>query len=146
MIEMARSYASRETGGAEKASESERSGTSLEIPKAAYQKPLSGYALISVNPKEINDLHLKTNPAMAIKGGAGQTGSRIENAKDYISTQGWNKQKAEAPRVGLTEDGKLSISDGRHRLVASEELGVQKTFIQVPLEQVRLFKRIMSGG
>jgi hypothetical protein len=81
--------------------------------------------------------------------------NRIEKASDYISKYGddnrWiNPKSGERdeyevvfePTLASIYNGKLGVTDGRHRMVALKKLGYTHAYIEVPQDQKNLFSSL----
>jgi hypothetical protein len=47
------------------------------------------------------------------------------------------------PTLASIYDGKIGITDGRHRIIAQKKLGYTHTYIEVPKEQKELFNDVI---
>jgi hypothetical protein len=81
---------------------------------------------------------------------------RIEKAMDYIQKYSednrWINPKTNErmdyevmfePTLASIYDGKIGITDGRHRIIAQKKLGYTHTYIEVPKEQKELFNDVI---
>ena len=109
------------------------------VPREALKPTRPGFELVEVDPKLINDEHQRSSPGQSIRTPGNELSrgdvTRTEQAKKYI--QAGDYREAEPAELGFTEDGKLFFTNGRHRLKASEELGVKSVFVSVPKDQAK---------
>lgn len=113
--------------------------------------------IIFVSPTKLLDRLEKDAPAFNVRNKNNQIGDRVERAKDFIlnyaDDQRWiNPNNGErldynkavfGPSLVEINNGKISFGDGRHRVLAAEELGIDRVAIEVPREQVDLFKDML---
>jgi GNAT superfamily N-acetyltransferase len=109
----------------------------LTIPEEAYRKPAAGFVHVDIDPAKINQAHaddpssLRDPRNQLTSGGR----SRVERAKEFLKEKRWSREGATSPMLGFGENGKLAITDGRHRLLAAEQLGMPSMKAQVPEDQ-----------
>ena len=142
----------------------ELAGVKKELPtmKSMLPKYKLRYSesdtFIIVNIEKLLKQHVLDNPSYAFNNreGADHPG-RIEAAKqfwlDYCNDDRfidfktgdrneYSKVYFEAPLVSI-DYGKLGFSDGRHRVIAMKEIGYKNIIIEIPKEQIELFKNII---
>lgn len=105
------------------------------IDKDSYE-PEFGGQIVMVNPTKILDRLALEKPDEDIRNSSIQLKNgdtpRIEAATSFLlkTEEQRRNEKLKGSRIGL-EDGNLRISDGRHRLVAAERLGIPLVGIEV---------------
>jgi len=109
------------------------------VPREALKPTRSGFELVEVDPKLINDEHQRSSPGESVRNPGNELSrggvTRTQRAKEYI--QAGDYRGAEPAELGYSDSGKLSITNGRHRLKAAEELGARSTFVSVPKAQAK---------
>jgi hypothetical protein len=96
------------------------------------------------------DFYIDVNTTIPFSSG------RITKAIDYISKYAednrWINPKTNErmdyevvfePTLASIYDGKLGVTDGRHRILAQKKLGYTNTYIEVPKEQKELFNNLI---
>ena len=104
--------------------------------------------------------HQKDNPSFSILDKSNQIGNRVEKAKQFIINY-IEDQTAIHPISGgradylgvhhfepsmvyLDYDGKLDFEDGRHRVLAAYELGIQEVPIEVSTNQADDIRNLLN--
>ena len=128
------------------------------IPMERHRKAGTGNVLIKVVPKLINDEIQRTNPIQSLRDGKNEkmiSGvTSTERIKQKMIRGFWkNPEEAIDAAVLKFSDEKyikgqgmgksLDIDNGRHRLKAAEELDLPYSVIEVPKNQVEMFKDMM---
>jgi hypothetical protein len=118
------------------AGEPVRANTNV-VPREKMRAPRAGFRFIEVDPRLVNDEHQRTSPSWSVRNPENELSrggvTRTQLAKNYI--QQGKFDDAEAAEVAIADDGKLFINNGRHRLLAAEQLGAPTATIQVPEDQ-----------
>ena len=110
--------------------------------------------LVFVPINKLLQRHAKDNPSYDVTKKENQIGNRVQKAKEflinYLSDNSFiNPKTRERTRgtkvtyepsvVGLY-GGKLSFEDGRHRVLAAQEMGATAVAVEIPKTQVNTFK------
>ena len=111
-----------------------------------YKVRYKGDKIIFVSPTKILDRLEQDSPSFSIRGGKNQIGNRVQRAKEYI-IKNWNNPDAKKlqryqifePSVVGIYNGIISFGDGRHRILAAEELGIPEVAVEIPRNQEHLF-------
>lgn len=112
--------------------------------------------LIFVDVDKILKRHAEDDPEFEITNKKNQIGNRVAKAKnyinDYINDDRWiNPKTGERsekhydkmtfePSVASFYNGRLGFEDGRHRIMAAKELGLKKISLEIPKNQINIFK------
>lgn len=120
----------------------------------------NGYELIYVDANKLLDKLKNDSPEFDITNKDNQIGNRINKAKEFISNYKDDKRPIH-PKTGERVDylgthsfepsvvsfdmnGKLGFIDGRHRILAAIESGIDKVGIEVPKDQVGMFSELLT--
>jgi len=118
----------------------------MNLRDIRYEVRYKGDKIIFVSPTKILDRLEQDSPSYSIRGGKNQIGNRVQRAKEYI-IKNWNNPEAkkiqrypifEPSVVGIYNDI-ISFGDGRHRILAAEELGIPEVAVEIPRNQEHLF-------
>jgi len=117
----------------------------MDLRKVKYKKRYPSEKIIFVSPTKLLDRLEKDDPEFNVRNPKHQIGNRVERAKEFI-LRNWNNPKSvfEPSIVAInhfnsTGNLKLSFSDGRHRVLAAEELGIPEVAIEIKPSQEKLF-------
>jgi len=118
----------------------------MNLRNIRYKVRYKGDKIIFVSPTKILDRLEQDSPNFSIRGGKNQIGNRVQRAKEYI-IKNWNNPEAKKlqrypifePSVIGIYNGVISFSDGRHRILAAEELGIPEVAVEIPINQEYLF-------
>lgn len=137
--------------------ENEFSGEELTNKKYKLRHPKTN-TIVFVDVDKVLDKHGLDSPEFDIRIKKNQIGNRIDKAKnyikDYIDDDRWIHPKTGKrqdnefskmnfePSVAYINNGKLGFEDGRHRILAAKELGLKTVALEVPKDQVDLFKEL----
>ena len=121
----------------------------MNLRDAKYLTRYKNDVIIFVSPTKLLDRFEMDSPSYSIRGGKNQIGNRVQRAKEYI-LKNWNNPERKKnfknwlyqifqPSVCGIYNGCLSFSDGRHRVLAAEELGIPEVAIEIPKGQEELF-------
>lgn len=121
----------------------------MNLRDAKYLTRYKNDIIIFVSPTKLMDRLEEDSPEFSIRGGKNQIGNRVQRAKEYI-LKNWNNPDAKKntknwfyqifqPSICGIYNGGLSFSDGRHRVLAAEELGIPEVAIEIPRNQEKLF-------
>lgn len=110
-------------------------------PKIEFESPPPGYRNLEIDPRLLDE-DLALDPSLQVlPGGRGAAiPGRYEEVQRFIRTG----KQVEPPKVGVTTEGRLTVTDGRHRLAAMREMGAPKVTVAVPEESVTAFSRRAS--
>ena len=105
--------------------------------------------LIFVSPTKILNKLQNDTPQHDVRKEENQIGDRVEKAKKFI-IDNWNSQNVvfEPSVVGMYkvagsfsgEGNGITFKDGRHRILAAEQLGVPEVAIEIPKTQIDKFE------
>jgi hypothetical protein len=126
----------------------------VKITNDYYPQNIIAY----VDPKELLDRHLIDEPDFSILIKQNQIGNRVEKAKKYLEDylnnpkiiDDYTNQRTNydarfnASVLGIY-NGKLSFTDGRHRVLSAYLLGLKFVPISIPKNQVQIFKESFSS-
>lgn len=114
----------------------------MNLRDVKYRLRHKGDKIIFVDPTIILDR--LENTWQNIRNSNNQIGGRILKAKEFI-LKNWDNPRAkilpmfEASVVGIYNGG-ISFEDGRHRILAAEQLGIPEVAIEIPRRQEPLFE------
>ena len=102
-----------------------------------------------VDPKKVLDAAAAYNPDRDIRNPENQLkrgeAPRVELAKKFLIDNAGKPQSLEASEVGINDDGGLGIHDGRHRMLAAEQLGIAQVGIEVKAEDAAKYDQFKAG-
>jgi len=116
----------------------------MDLRKVKYIKRYPGEKIIFVSPTKLLDRLEKDDPEFNVRNPKHQIGNRVERAKEFI-LKNWNNPKSifEPSLVSINKfssgELKLSFGDGRHRVLAAEELGLPEVGIEIKPSQEKYF-------
>jgi DNA repair protein RadC len=152
---------SSETGSETKADEKEKVDSHIDLSKVEYkQRYPKTHEIVFVDPSKVLDRLGKDDPGYDVQVKSNQIGDRVKKAKEFILNYAkdnrWinpktglrsESMKAEfEPSIAQINNGRISFEDGRHRILASKELGLKKVAIELPKGQVEQFKKDFQAG
>lgn len=125
-----------------------------ELLDKKYTPRYDNNKIIFLDPDKLLTQHTIDDPDFAIINKKNQIGNRVEKAKEfllkYLHDDSWehpvSKKRSPStkvtfePSIAHIYDDKLSFTDGRHRILAAKELGLKLVPVEVPKDQVELFK------
>jgi N12 class adenine-specific DNA methylase len=100
--------------------------------------------VIFVPTQKLLDRHKQDAPSYDIQDKSNQIGGRLKGAIEFISNLLKNKKQAYIPSYVYFENNKIGFQDGRHRVLAAKELGINTIPIEVPKKQAEEIKKIFS--
>jgi hypothetical protein len=118
----------------------------MTLRNLKYKLRYKNEKIIFVNPTILLDMLEKTS--YGVRQPSGQIGNRVQRAKEYILKY-WDDPRAKKfpmfePSVvgiyGSPGHEYVSFSDGRHRVLAAEELGIPEVAIEIPRNQEKKFE------
>ena len=107
------------------------------IDNAEYQKRHKNNQLLRLSIEKMLNAQKKGN-GFDVERGKNEIGNRIDKAKIFLESKPFQLE----PSVVYLYEGKLSFEDGRHRLIAAQELGATHAYFEVPKDQVSEFNKI----
>lgn len=126
----------------------------IDLTKVEYElRYPKDNEVVFVDPSMVLNRLAKDEPDYDVQNKKNQIGSRVQKAKDFIKNYAndarWiNMRTGErseslkakfAPSIAQINNGKISFEDGRHRILAAKEMGIEKVAIEVPKGQVEQF-------
>jgi len=119
----------------------------MNLRDVKYKMRYKNSKIIFVSPTKLLDRLEMDSPSYAIRSGKNQIGDRVKRAKEYI-LKNWDNPEAKKrqrhyifePSIVGIYNGCLSFSDGRHRVLAAEELGIPEVAIEIPRSQEKYFE------
>ena len=121
----------------------------INLNNKKYRIKDPNWVLIFVSPTKILNKLQNDSPQHDVRKEENQIGNRVEKAKKFIINH-WNDQNVEfePSRVGLYkiagsfsgEGYGITFHDGRHRILAAEELGIPEVGIEIPKNQIDKFE------
>lgn len=118
------------------------------------------HKVIFVSPEKLLKIHGEHQPDFDVRNKKNQIGNRVEKAKQYIidynKDQRWihpiKKTRSnstfvnfEPSVVEINLNNKIGFIDGRHRVLAAYELGIDKVPIEVPKDQADKIYNIINS-
>ena len=117
----------------------------IDLRKVKYKKRYPGEKIIFVSPTKLLDRLEKDDPEFNVRNPKYQLGNRVGRSKEFI-LKNWDNPKVifEPSIVSInyfnsTRELKLSFGDGRHRILAAEELGIPEVGIEIKPSQEKYF-------
>lgn len=108
----------------------------IDLTDKEYTPKRKGNIVVFVDPKKILDQADIDDPDYSIRRKENRIGNRVETAKEYLDKHGREVgSDMFSPSIVSINKGKISFEDGRHRILAAEELGINAVPIEVPAEQ-----------
>lgn len=108
--------------------------------------------IVFVSPKKILDRLAQDSPDFDIYNPENRIGNRLGKATDYLNKYLKNDKRIDIltgdrtndtvvfePSIASIYDGKLSFTDGRHRILAAYNLGIPEVAVEVPSDQESYF-------
>jgi hypothetical protein len=103
---------------------------------------MNGEVAVKVDIAKL-DAFWKQNPNHYVgPGGVGEIKGRYTNAMDFLKK---TKKGVHMPRLGLTDDNKPSITDGRHRIAAMRDMGKKTIYITVDKSEAAQFRKLIGA-
>jgi len=119
----------------------------IDLRKVKYKKRYKKDKIIFVSPTKILDRLQNDSPSFDIRNPKNIIGDRVERAKEWILKNYNNPSVVFEPSVvGIyhrdrkDKVGHISFSDGRHRILAAEELGIPEVAIEIPPHHEKYFE------
>jgi len=117
----------------------------MDLKRVKYKKRYPSEKIIFVSPTKLLDRLEKDDPEFNVRNPKYQLGNRVGRAKEFI-LKNWDNPKAvfEPSIVSInyfnsTGELRLSFGDGRHRVLAAEELGISEVAIEIKPSQEKYF-------
>lgn len=132
----------------------------IDLTKVKYKKrKKSGTKIIFVSPTKLLDRLEQDSESFSMRAYKGavpknQIGNRVQRAKEWIMDNYENPKAIFHPsQVGLYHwswEPKgvryISFGDGRHRVLAAEQMGISEVAIEIPISQEKYFEYMKVGS
>lgn len=125
----------------------------MRVPTSELRDPKRN-ALVYVSPSKILARHGQDAPDFDVRDKKNQIGNRVERAKNFIRTYAEDQTPVNPatgerlsklgtitfePSIASLTRGKVGFTDGRHRILAAQELGLAAVPLEVPKDQAPYF-------
>ena len=105
------------------------------VTEGSYKPASSGNVLVMVDPKKLLDALAAANPQDDMRNPDNQLDRggkpRVQAAKEFLLKPENQRGKLEASEVGVVDENNIGIRDGRHRILAAEQLGMSQVAVEV---------------